>query len=130
MLTFSIFENSDFSDFFLKILIFENFENFEILKINFLQDEKIFFIRIFFIVLVYSSAIPNIHLEHPRCFQDDAIQRNHIVFPNISQFQSRILQILKIQVLLFFTRFECGIFCAVNFQRLVLRAQMELDKNI
>ena len=36
---------------FLEILIFENFENFEILKINFLQDEKIFFVRIFFYCL-------------------------------------------------------------------------------
>ena len=44
---------------------FWNFWNFEILKINFLQDEKLFFIRIFFIVLVYSSAIPNIYLERP-----------------------------------------------------------------
>ena len=33
--------------FFLEILSFENFENFEILKINFLQDEKLFFVRIF-----------------------------------------------------------------------------------
>ena len=54
-----------FFRFFLNILIFENFENFEILKINFLQDEKICFIRFYFIILIYSSAIPNIHLELP-----------------------------------------------------------------
>ena len=30
-----------------KFSIFENFENFQILKINFLQDEKLYFVRIF-----------------------------------------------------------------------------------
>ena len=51
ILTILVFEIFDFSDFFLKILIFGNFGNFEnlkILKINFLRDEKIFFVRILF----------------------------------------------------------------------------------
>ena len=53
----SIFEKSMLNDISIEISIFQifyrnvdfqNFENFEILKINFLQDEKIFFVRIFF----------------------------------------------------------------------------------
>ena len=38
--------------------IFWKFENFQNLKIKFLQCETIFFIRIFFIDLVYASPIP------------------------------------------------------------------------
>ena len=34
-------------------------------KIDFLEDEKVFFIRVFFIVLIYSSTIPNLYLELP-----------------------------------------------------------------
>ena len=44
-------------------------------KIIFLQDEKIFFILICFSVLVCTSSIQKIHLEHPQCLQSDAKQR-------------------------------------------------------
>ena len=66
---------------FLKIPIFQIFyRNFENLKIQFRQDEKRFFVRIFLFVLVYSSAILNMYLKHPWYLQNDVIQRKHIVF--------------------------------------------------
>ena len=77
---------------------FWKFWNFEISKINFLQDEKILFIRFFLIVLIYSSAIPNIYLELPQRFQEDAIQHKYFALFSKIHPNSRILLILKSMV--------------------------------
>ena len=67
--TWSFHLKSTFSDFpkisdFLKSLFF--------LKIFFLHDEIIFFVRIFFCDQVCISSNPRNHLEHPSCPHDDS----------------------------------------------------------
>ena len=54
---------------------FRTLRNFRKSKIFFHQDEKIFFLRIFFYVLVCTSSTQKVHLEHPQCLQSDAKQR-------------------------------------------------------
>ena len=39
--------------------------------INFLQDEKVFFVLVLFNDLVYTSTIQKIRLEHPQCLQSN-----------------------------------------------------------
>ena len=77
ILKFSIFGNFDFFRLFSQNFDFWKFWNFE----NPFSPRKTYFSSGFFlIVLVYSSAILNMYLEHPWYLQNDVIQRKHIVF--------------------------------------------------
>ena len=54
----------------------ENFDFFQKLKMIFLQDEKIFFVRIFFYDQVYTSATQGKSLARPWCLLGDAARTN------------------------------------------------------
>ena len=41
----------------------------------FLEDEKIFFLLCFFMILVCTSSLQKMYLEHPQCLQSDAKQQ-------------------------------------------------------
>ena len=65
----------DFSD-FRKLTFFKKNVGFEIFKIDFLLNEKIFFTQNFLWFLIYISTDARNHLEHPGSALHSCISRN------------------------------------------------------